>query len=490
MAVNTYLPALAVLIPLAGALLILVLPEDKYRERAVAALLTVSLNLIVVLSLLPPVMQGQLPQSPPLRLLPNLELTLRADPLSMAFALVAGSLWIFAIIYSLGYMKGEGGQGRYFFYYILSMSATMGVAFSGNLFSLYVFFEYLTLCTYPLVIHSGSTEAFKSGTRYIIYCLSGGGLILAAFFALQSLVPGAAFEPGGSLAPFLEGNRTMLAGAFLLLVAGFAVKAAVIPLHAWLPGAMVAPAPVSALLHAVAVVKSGAFGVIRVLYFIYNPAVIESLGLQDILAVLVSLSILLGSILALRQSVLKLRLAYSTIGQLGYIILGALLLTPAGLTGGILHLINHAFLKITLFFCAGQILKETGKSRLEELYGVGRRLPLTMACFSLAGLGLIGILPLNAFISKYYLIQGSLGGGKTVFAFVILASALLNAAYYLPVMVNAYFRQGTFTRPGGWETSPAMLIPTIILTACCFALGLFAHELSIPLAEKVIAHVF
>jgi multicomponent Na+:H+ antiporter subunit D len=253
---------------------------------------------------------------------------------------------------------------------------------------------------------------------------------------------------------------------------------------------MVAPTPVSALLHAVAVVKSGAFGLIRVLYFVYNPALVKSLGLQEALAILVSLSILLASLMALRQKVLKLRLAYSTIGQLGYITLGALLFTPAGLTGGILHIINHAFIKITIFFCAGQILKETGKSRLEELNGVGRRLPLTMACFSLSGLGLIGILPLNGFISKYYLIQGSLQGGGVIFAFVIAASALLNAAYYLPIMVNAFFRPGPYEKRKGPETSVKMLVPTLLLTACCLILGLFAHKLTIPLAETVVAFVF
>lgn len=486
----SYLPALAVLIPIIGGLVILFIPEERVKLRGIASLAAVILTWAAVAGMLPLLQQGFLPSSVLIKFLPTLELVLRVDPLGIIFGLVAATLWIFAIIYSLGYMKGGKGQGRYFFYYILSMSATMGVAFAGNLFSLYIFFEYLTLCTYPLVIHSGSPEAFRSGIRYIIYCFSGGGLILVSFLVLQNLVPGIYFVPGGGLSPFLAGKETLLTTVLILLIAGFGTKAALIPLHAWLPGAMVAPSPVSALLHAVAVVKSGVFGIMRVLYFIYNPELVQKLGLWEGLMIFASLSILMGSILALRQKVLKLRLAYSTISQLSYIVLGALLFTPSGLMGGALHIINHAFLKITLFFCAGQIIKVTGKTRIDELHGVGRRMPLTMLCFSLAGLGLIGVLPINGYISKYYLLQGSLNAGKTVFAFVILASAILNATYYLPIMVNAFFRKGNFEPPSGLEAPASMLFPTILLAVCCLALGLFAHRLTIPLVEKAVLYVF
>ncbi|NLC11357.1 MAG: monovalent cation/H+ antiporter subunit D family protein, partial [Firmicutes bacterium] len=348
-----------------------------------------------------------------------------------------------------GYMHGHNGQPRFFFYYLLSMSATLGVAFAGNIFTLYLFFEYLTLCTYPLVIHLGTKEAHKSGLKYIIYCLSGGALVLVSLIILQGVAPGALFAPGGFLGSFTDDYRILLLLVLLFLLAGFGTKAAVIPLHSWLPGAMVAPTPVSALLHAVAVVKSGVFGIVRTLYFIYSPQLLQELGVENLLAVIVSLTIILGSILALRQGVLKLRLAYSTISQLGYITLGALLLTRTGFLGGVVHIINHALLKITLFFCAGIIIEVTGKTRIEELKGIGRQMPLTMMCFALGGLGLIGILPINGYISKFYLLQGSLDAGKIVFAFVILTSSLLNAMYYLPIVVNAFLYKGSFNHSQG-----------------------------------------
>ncbi len=484
------LPALAVLVPGLGAFLALLAPESSLKRITFYSLLVTLTGFGSVALMVPLVMEGLIPESKLLALLPGFELTLRVDLPGLYFGLMSSSLWLFAVIYSHGYMAGHGSRlKRFYFYYIISMSATMGVAFAGNLFTLYFFFEMLTLATYPLVIHSGTGEAHRSGTRYLIYCLSGGALIVLAWLILQTYLPGVFFQPGGYTAPLFEENQLLLTVLLIVLVGGFGTKAAIMPLHAWLPGAMVAPTPVSALLHAVAVVKSGVFGIIRVLYFVYNPDIIRELNLEYYLLVLVSITIILASILALRQNMLKLRLAYSTIGQLGYITLGALLFSSLGLTGGLLHLLNHALLKITLFFCAGAVINETGITSINELKGVGRRMPLTMFCFTIGGLGLIGILPINGYISKLYLLQGAMESGKPLFAFVILASSLLNALYYLPIIINAFFREGDFKRPDGRESPPAMLVPTVILAVLCLALGLFANMTSIPAAERVAAYI-
>ncbi len=484
------LPALAVFIPGLGAFLALLAPENSLRRITIYSGLVTLAGFIAVVLMIPQATGGLIPESKLLSLLPGFELNLRADLPALYFSLMSSALWVFAIVYTHGYMHGHGARlKRFYFYYIISMSATMGVAFAGNLFTLYFFFEMLTLATYPLVIHSGTKDAHRSGTRYIIYCLSGGALIVFAWLIIQAYLPGEFFRPGGYIGSFPEQSHTLLTILLIILVAGFGTKAAIMPLHAWLPGAMVAPTPVSALLHAVAVVKSGVFGIIRVLYFVYNPDIIRDLAVEHYLLVLVSVTIITGSILALRQDVLKLRLAYSTIGQLGYITLGALLFYPLGLTGGLLHLVNHALLKITLFFCAGAMINETGVTNIGELKGVGRRMPLTMLCFAVGGLGLIGILPINGYISKLYLLQGSMESGNPLFAFVILISSLLNALYYLPIIVNAFFKEGTFDRPVGNESHPAMLIPTIILAALCLVLGLFGNMTSIPAAEYIAAYI-
>ena len=250
-------------------------------------------------------------------------------------------------------------------------------------------------------MYSQTEEATKSGIKYIVYCFGGGGLILISLIFLQGLVHDVSFVPGGILSSTQGEPRTLLIVLFFMAILGFGTKGAIMPLHSWLPGAMVAPTPVSALLHAVAVVKSGVFGMTRVLFFIFGPGLLKNLGVLNYLTVLICFTILAGSILALRQNVLKLRLAYSTVSQLAYITLGALMLTPAGLTGGIVHIMNHAVLKITLFFCAGAIIRVTGKTEIGEMKGIGRRMPVTMIAFAVGGLGLIGVLPMAGYVTKF-----------------------------------------------------------------------------------------
>jgi len=489
-AVTSYQPLWAVIIPVIGAVVINRIPENRVKARNIAAVITVAVTCLNVFFMLPLTLQGFLPELTLVRFIPGLDLTFRVDPLSMIFGVTSSLLWIFAVIYSMGYMSRQPSQRRYFTFFVVSMSATMGVAFSGNLFTMYIFFEYLTLCTYPLVVHSQTEEATRSGIKYIAYCFGGGGLILFSLIVLQGLAHDVAFVPGGILGATGGEPRLILTIIFFMVMLGFGTKGAVMPLHSWLPAAMVAPAPVSALLHAVAVVKSGVFGMIRVLYFIYGPQMLMKLGVVDYFAVIICFTILAGSILALRQNVLKLRLAYSTISQLGYITLGALMLTPVGLLGGLIHIINHALLKIILFFCAGAVIRVTGKTSINELKGIGKRMPLTMGAFAIGGLGLIGVLPINGYLSKFYLLSGALESHKTIFAYILLISALLNSMYYLPIVVNAFFREGEFIRPADLEAPLTMLVPIIILAALCIFFGLFAHKTTIPLVEYVVNYVF
>ncbi len=345
-------PIIAVIVPIIGAIIIRLLDEDKAGIRHMVALISSVIVFLAVVSMLPAVIAGNYIQIPLFKLIEGMGMFLRVDLLGMVFGLVSSTLWIFATVYSIGYMAHEHDQRNYFVFFVLSCSAAMGVAFAGNLFTLYIFYEYLAICTYPLVVHSGTRESVSAGIKYITYSFGGGALVLVSIFMIYDLVGTLDFLQGGILGALSTDYSTRLTIIFALLIAGFGTKAAIMPLHSWLPGAMVAPTPVSALLHAVAIVKAGVFGISRVFFSIYGVETVSALNVTGILAVVVSFTIIVGSLMAIKQTVLKLRLAYSTIGQLGYITLGILMLHPIGAMGGLVHIINHAILKITLFFCA------------------------------------------------------------------------------------------------------------------------------------------
>ena len=311
-----------------------------------------------------------------------------------------------------------------------------------------------------------------------------------SIFIIHDLVGTLNFMPGGILNAVAFDYNTRITVVFALLIAGFGTKAALMPLHSWLPGAMVAPTPVSALLHAVAIVKAGVFGIARVFFSIYGPEVVRGLNVTNALAVFVCFTIIVGSLMAIKQNILKLRLAYSTIGQLGYITLGILMLNPVSSLGGLIHIINHAILKITLFFCAGMIITVTGETDLNKMNGLGRQMPLTMVAFALSALGLMGVTPLAGYITKYYILTGALEAGQPIFAYVLLASTLLNAIYYLPIIVNAFFKEGVFIRQPGPEAPLSMLVPTLVLAGLAIFFGLFANHTTVPFIGKVISAVF
>jgi len=460
--VHSIRPALAVMVSMIAALLIL--RSDRHPNlREFWTILAALIKFSLVASLLPAVMKGQVVEITLLEILPGIPLQLRVDPFGLYFALVASGLWILTSIYSIGYMRGlkEHAQTRYFFSFALCLSATMGLAFAGNLLTFFIFYEMLTIATYPLVIHKESREAIVAGRKYLTYLLTAGVFFLFSIGWTYSLAGSLDFVPGGFLAG--HGSREILQILFVTFLLGVGAKAAVMPIHAWLPTAMIAPTPVSALLHAVAVVKAGVFGSLRVICYVFGPRLLMELDIWIMLAYLVSFTILVASMFALAQDNLKRRLAYSTISQLSYIILGAALVSPNSLTGSMLHMGFHAFMKITLFFTAGAIYVKTHVENISQMNGIGRQMPFTMAAFTIGALGMAGIPPVSGFLSKWYLCLGTLEAHEKVFLVVLLLSALLNIGYFFPIVFRAFFKPSdVFTRVD--DASPAMVVP-LTLTA-------------------------
>ena len=420
--------------------------------------------------------------------LPALELVLRADALALLFVSLSAVLWLFTTVYAIGYLEGSPHRSRFFGFFSLCVTATVGVAMAGNLFTFLLFYELLTLSTYPLVVHRGSEQAMRAGHVYLAYTLGGGALLLIGTVWLYALAGQVDFVHGGSLAALPPETSGQLQLVFLLLIAGVGVKAALVPLHGWLPRAMVAPAPVSALLHAVAVVKAGAFGIVRVVYEVYGVEFAQSLGLLLPLALAAALTIVWGSVRALYQDDLKKRLAFSTVSQVAYIALGVALFGPVGTIGGVVHLVHQGIMKITLFFCAGNYAETLGIHKVSEMDGVGRRMPWTTLAFSVGAFGMIGVPPLAGFVSKWYLGLGALDAGMPWVLAVLAASALLNAAYFLPILHRAWFRpppdawpEAHIPQGRGWETAPLLLLPPLATAAATLLARLFAATALSPL---------
>ncbi|MEA1967901.1 MAG: monovalent cation/H+ antiporter subunit D family protein [Thermodesulfobacteriota bacterium] len=430
-------PFLAVLVSLFAIPFIISSRSQNTREAW--TFIAAAIKLILVLSMLPFVLNGGVIEYTVVQIFPDLGISFRVDAFGMLFAIVASTLWIVTSMYSVGYMRSldEHSQTRYFSFFAVALSATIGVAFSANLLTMYLFYEMLSLATYPLVTHHQDQEAKSSGRKYLLYILGGSiGLALPAMLITYHFTGTLDFAAQGVMAGHVtSGMGLMLTLMFLF---GFA-KAAIMPMHSWLPAAMVAPTPVSALLHAVAVVKVGAFSVVRVLTGIVGTGFLADFNINFIVSVIASFTIIVASLIALSQDGLKRRLAFSTIGQLSYIILGVSLLTTSGMTGGMLHIAMHAFGKITLFFCAGAIFCATGIKNISEMKGIGRKMPITMTAFLFGALSVIGLPPCGGFISKWYLVLGTIESGQLVFLFVLLSSSFLNAAYFFPVFYNAFF---------------------------------------------------
>lgn len=435
-------PVLAIATSLIAAVLILYF-HSRPNMRDATSIIAAILKFLIVISLAPLVLAGGTHDLTLFEVLPGVDFAFRVDALGMVFASVSSMLWILAAIYSIGYMRNqnEHAQTRFFASFAVSLSAAIGGAFAANLFTLVIFYEILSLVTYPLVYHKENEESWAGSRRYIVYLVGASKSFLLAALALTYQVAGSLdFLPQGLLNG-ADASSYILTAIYFCYLVGFA-KSAIMPFHAWLPAAMVAPTPVSALLHAVAVVKMGVFCVLRVIFHVMGIDLMSSLGLGIATAYIVSFTIVTASIYALTRDDLKARLAYSTVSQLSYIILGAAMLTPLAMIGGIAHIAAHAFSKITLFFCAGSIYCASHRRNISDLAGIGRRLPWTMAAFFIGSLGMIGIPPTGGFISKWYLVTGAVEAREMVFLAVLLVSAILNAAYFLPVTYTAFSKRG------------------------------------------------
>jgi len=429
---------LTIAIPLAGAVLI-ALTGRWPNPREGVTLTTAGLLFLTVLSLLPAVAGGARPTATLIEMLPGLPLAFEVEPLGMLFGLVASGLWIVNSIYSIGYMRGnrEANQTRFYVCFAVALASTMGVAFASNMFTLFVFYEALTLSTYPLVTHKGTDEAMRAGRTYLGMLLGTSiGLQLLAILWTWQVAGTLDFTAGGVLAGKAEGP---IVGVMLLLYVYGIGKAALMPLHRWLPAAMVAPTPVSALLHAVAVVKAGVFTVLKVVIYIFGLDFLHGTGYGEWLAYIAAASLLAASLIALSKDNLKARLAYSTISQLAYIVLGAALANGLGVIGGGMHIAMHAMGKITLFFCAGAIYTATHKTEVSEMSGLGRVMPFTFGAFMIAALSIIGLPPMGGLWSKWYLALGALEDNQLLLVGALMASSLLNIAYLMPIPLRGFF---------------------------------------------------
>lgn len=453
--ITSFTPVLASLVSLLAVLPIVLLGK-KPNLREGTTFLAAFIKFGLVVSMLPTILAGSAIEFTVWEIVPNLAIAFRVDGLGMLFGLVASSLWIVTSLYSIGYMRGlkEHSQTRFFTFFAISLSATIGVAFAANLFTLYLFYEMLSLATYPLVTHHQDKEARTGGRTYLTYLLSTsiGFVLPALIFVYVKTGSSMEFSSSGFLSDHITASEALI--LLLLFTFGFA-KSGLMPFHSWLPGAMVAPTPVSALLHAVAVVKVGVFCILRVFTGVFGTDYLQDLDIATVVAWIAAFTIVASSLIALTQDNLKRRLAFSTVGQLSYIILGAALLSDKAVTGSMTHIAMHAVGKITLFMCAGAIFVATGKKYISQMDGLGRKMPITFAAFSIGALSVIGLPPTGGLISKFYLVTGAMDAGQFALLVIFLISTILNAAYLLPIGYRAFFPKDAqlAKQPFSWKTT-------------------------------------
>jgi multicomponent Na+:H+ antiporter subunit D len=469
--------AIAVSLLAAGAILGL---RDRANLRDAVSLIAAVVKFLIIVSMAPIVLGGGTIEITLFEILPGVDFAFRVDSLGMVFATISSLLWIAAAVYCIGYMRAlkEHAQTRFFAAFAVSLSAAVGGAFAANLFTLVIFYEVLSLVTYPLVYHRETEESWHGSRRYLVYLVGASKTFLLAGLALSYQLAGTLdFKPSG-LFDGVDASPLLLSAVYFCYLAGFA-KAAIMPLHAWLPAAMVAPTPVSALLHAVAVVKAGVFTVLKVAVYLFGIDVLAELAASRWLMYLAAATIIIASLVALNKDNLKARLAYSTVSQLSYIVLGAMMANALGIIGGAMHIAMHGFGKITLFFCAGAIYVATHKTEVSEMRGLGRTMPVTMGAFLVASLSLVGLPPLGGLWSKWYLALGTLDAGEYALLGVLMVSSLLNAAYLIPIPVRAFF--GTASNPGpesGLKEAPWPCVVALTLTALgCLVLFVFPGPL-------------
>ena len=433
-------PLLAISCPIICAFLILLF-RKRANIRESCTIIAGILQFLIIISMAPTILQGNVIKFHLLTVYQGIDFSYKVDAFGLIFAITSSFLWILVSLYSIGYMRAleEHAQTRFYFMFALAIFSAVSIAMSENLITFYLFYEALTFSTYWLVAHHEDEEAFSGGRKYLTYLLSSGWFLFAAVVLTYCLVGTTDFASGGILTSNSASKFTLIL-LFALFALG-SMKAAWMPFHSWLPSAMVAPTPVSALLHAVAVVKAGVFGFVRIVGYVYGTNLMSELGLGVILASVAAFTMIMGSFFAIGEDNLKRRLAYSTISQLSYIIFGVALLSPYGVTGAMIHVPFHGFMKITLFLCAGAIMVATGKKQISQMAGIGRAMPVTMIAFTIGAIGMCGTPPVSGFISKWFLCLGTLQSGQLVFLAVILISSLLDAIYFFPIIITAFFRR-------------------------------------------------
>jgi len=437
-ALTSIKPVLAVLCPLMAAPAIVLLRRHPNLREA-ATLIAAAIQFAVVISMAPAVAGGQRLVCRIIDIGAGIEVGYRVDAFGLMFAITSSFLWILVSLYSIGYMRAldEHAQTRYYFMFALAIFSAVSIALSANLVTFYIFYEALTLSTYWLVAHHEDEQAFAATRKYLAYLLASGWFLFAAVVLTFALAGTTQFADGGIL-NMASAPRSTLVILFALFALG-SMKAAWMPFHAWLPSAMVAPTPVSSLLHAVAVVKAGVFGFVRIVCHVFGVDLIGALGLGIWLGAVASVTMILGSFFAIGEDNLKRRLAYSTISQLSYILFGVALLSPFGVKGAMVHIPFHGFMKITLFLCAGAIMVISGKKQISQLAGIGRQMPVTLMAFTIGALGMCGAPPVAGFISKWFLCLGTIEAGLMIFLAVILISSLLDVIYFFPIVKTAFF---------------------------------------------------
>lgn len=477
MTVNSFMPLIPIIIVLVTTVLIM-LSKRRPNLREFWSVAGGILTFASVAFMVPTILEGNRILYTLSTIAPGINLSFRVDALSLVFGIVSSFLWIFATFYNIGYMRSlnEHAQTRYYACFAIAILGAQGVSYSGSLFSLYLFYEIITIFTYPLVAHHQDEEGYAGAKKYMVYLMgTSKGLLLPALVLTYVMAGTLDFADTVTSGIFpKDASGLWVTVTYVLFIGGFA-KAAIMPLHNWLPSAMVAPTPVSALLHAVAVVKAGVFCICRVMLSTFGVTTLNELGLGLATAYVVSFTILAASIIALTKDDLKARLAYSTVSQLSYIVLGVALLDNAGLMGGIIHIVNHGFSKITLFFCAGAIYVATHNKKISNMGGLGYAMPFTMGAFAIASLSMIGVPPVAGFVSKWYLLNGALAIHNIPILIVLMASTLLNAAYFAPITYKAFFqgKNPKWSRKEIKEAPATMVIPLVLTSLISIALGIF-----------------
>ena len=456
-------PLLAILCP-AFASILIVVSGTRPNIRESWTMLASILQFLIILSMVPIIVDGTIITCTFFTAFPNVDFGFRVDAFGLIFAITSSFLWILVSSYSIGYMRSlhEHAQTRYYFCFAWAIFGAVGVALSGNLLTMFIFYEILTISTYPLVAHDQTPEALFAGRKYLAYLLTSGVFFLAAVVLTYHYTGTTDFENGG-IPNLAEVSRAALMGLFALFLLGF-MKAAWMPFHSWLPTAMAAPTPVSALLHAVAVVKAGVFGIVRVVCYIYGVDLMHGLGLGFALVSIAIFTMIVANLFALAQDNLKRRLAYSTINQLSLIIFGVALLSHGGIEGAMMHIPFHGFMKITLFMCAGAIMVASGKRNISEMAGLGRTMPVTMLAFTVGALGMCALPPTAGYITHHFFVHGSEEAGLGYFPYILLIVAILDVMYFFPIIYTAFFEkpEGSSGKNKIKEAPLFMLVPITI----------------------------